>query len=190
MPFSTDTTWPAGLRTIFDICRRQFQPLGDQFCAPYIKLLTYCFGDSFDFFVAPPPGKHTYCETNTIFLVVFNARGHPVLMAEINDDTWGNTAALRLKAEDQMHQEYNTMLADCPLPPLWGLSLLGTSLRVYTGDVATGKMEPAFTDCPSSTPPHDLLEGAWNIDILSQEGFDKMKEIVEDITSNAALERA
>ncbi|KIL60254.1 hypothetical protein M378DRAFT_168267 [Amanita muscaria Koide BX008] len=80
------------------------------------------------------------------------------------------------------------MLHNCPLPRLWGLSLLGTSLRVYAGDVATGELEPVFIDRPSPSRilPRDFLEGGWNIDILSQEGFNKMKEIVKEIIRNAA----
>ncbi len=34
--------------------------------------------------------------------------------------------------------------------------------------------------------PNARLEGAWNLDILSQEGFDKMKEIVGDIMAESA----
>lgn len=53
MPFSTDTTWPAGLQRIFDVYRQvQYE---NRHFGPYTKLLTYCFGDSdsFDFFVGP-----------------------------------------------------------------------------------------------------------------------------------------
>ena len=57
-----------------------------------------------------------------------------MLMAEIKDDGWANKADLRFKANEQMRQWCNPMVGDCPLPRLWGLSLLGTSLRVYCGD--------------------------------------------------------
>jgi len=63
-------------------------------------------------------------------------------------------------------------------------SLLGTSLRVYVGHVATGELEPSLTNRPGSDVinlPRDLLEGGWDIDILSEEGFIEMKEIVGDI---------
>ncbi|KAM6491925.1 hypothetical protein JOM56_012563 [Amanita muscaria] len=202
MTFLTDATWPAGLHTIFDICRQEFPPLErveNRYYGPYTKLLTYCFPDSFDFFVAPqaPPSEFPFCDTvdSIVYLVVFDARRRPVLMAEIKDDGWANEAGLRLKADDQMRQRYDSMLRNCPLPRLWGLSLLGTSLRVYAGEVATGELEPAFVGRPSPSNrilPYDFLEGGWNlnIDILSQEGFNKMKEIVgEIIRSAAALER-
>ena len=116
---------------------------------------------------------------------------HPVLVAEIKDDSWADRADLRAEADDRMHQWVNAVLPDCRLPSVYGLSLLGTSLRVYVGNVATGKVEPALATCPSSgrNLPNDFLEGAWNIDILSDEGFTKMKEIVGDIVTNSlALE--
>jgi len=102
-----------------------------------------------------------------------------VPLAKIRDDTWVSEACARFKADDQMRQRYNAKAADCPLPRLYGLSLLGTYLRVHVRDGATGEIEPTFkfTNRPSpvQTLPDDFLEGAWNIDILSQEGFAKMK---------------
>ena len=92
-----------------------------------------------------------------------------------------------------MCQHHNAMAADCPLPRFYGLSLLGTSLRVYVHDVTTGEIEPTFTNHPSPvhTLPDDFLEGAWDIDIFSQGAFTKIKEIVGDIIANTrALERA
>ena len=193
MPLTTDTAWPAGLLKIFEICRHELQPLENRYHGPYLKLLTYCFDpDSFEFFVAPqiPPSEFPprYTVDPVVFLIVFDIQRRPVLMAEINDDCWAAGPESRLKEVEQMRQRYDSMLFDCPLPHLWGLSLLGTSLRVYRGDVVTGYVEPAFEirPDPSRTLPRNFLEGAWNIDILSQEGFAKMKEIVGDIVDKAA----
>ena len=139
MSFSTDTAWPQGLRTIFDICRQQREPLENRYYGPYDKLLNYCFGDSFQYFVAPqsPPSDLTLRDTVdfVVFLVVFNANRRPVLFAEIKDDGWAHRAGFRFNADDQIRRRYDMMLPNCPLPRLWGLSLLGTSLRVYCGKV-------------------------------------------------------
>jgi len=196
MPFTTDAAWPAGLLKIFEKCRQsrhELQPLENRYYGPYNKLLTYCFGpDTFEFFVAPqsppselsPPDYFEYI----VFLVVFDVQRRPVLLAEIKDDAWAIRPELRFKADDQIRQRYDSMLYDCPLPRLWGLSLLGTSLRVYCGDVVTRDLGPVFESRPSPgrTLPRKFLGEAWNIDILSQEGFDKMKEVVGDIVSNVA----
>ena len=190
MPFSTDTAWPQGLRSIFDICRQQREPLGNRYFGPYDKLLNYCFGDCFEYFVAPqsPPSDLTLRDTVGFFLVVFDANRHPVLIAEIKDDSWVHKADLRYSADDRIRRRYDAMLGDCPLPRLWGLSLLGTSLRVYSGIVATETIEPDFVPRPSPSRvlPRHFLEGAWDIDILSPEGFNKLKEIITDVLAAAA----
>ncbi|KAN0118110.1 hypothetical protein V8E52_005371 [Russula decolorans] len=161
---------------------------------PYDKLLNYCFGDSFQYFVAPqsPPSDLGLRDTVVfvVFLVVFDANRHPVLIAEVKDDAWAHKADLRYSADDQIRRRYDAMLGDCPLPRLWGLSLLGTSLRVYCGTVATETIEPDFVPLSRPSPrrilPRDFLEGAWDIDILSPEGFNKMKEIITDVLAAAA----
>ena len=94
-----------------------------------------------------------------------------------------------------MRQRFDTFTAACPLPRLWGLSLLGTSLRVYVCDIVTGEIEPPFIEATGPAPDYifnyDFLKGGWDADILSQEAFTKMKEIVRDLVFNAtALERA
>lgn len=54
---------------------------------------------------------------------------------------------------------------------------------MYCGDVRKESVVPAY-----QPRPHDeyivrssYLEGEWDLEILSKEGFDKMKEIVLDI---------
>jgi hypothetical protein len=64
--------------------------------------------------------------------------------------------------------------------------MLGTSLRVYCGTVATQAIIPDFMPRPDPdhTLPPDFLAGAWDINILSQEGFNG--EIITDILAAAA----
>jgi len=203
MSILTDASWPAGLRRIFDIFRREFQPREKRYHGSYTTLLAYCFGHNlFDFIVSldPPPLESVPYDADDFILsfIVFDAHcypARPVLIVEIRDDTWVNEARARFEADEQMRQRYNVMATDCPLPRFYGLSLLGTSLRVYVRDVATGEIEPTFTNLPSPvhTLPDDFLEGGWNVDIFFQEGFTtgKTKEIVGDIIANTrALKRA
>ena len=169
MPFTTDTAWPAGLLKIFETCRHGSQTSENRYYGPYNSLLTYCFGtdSTFEFFVAPqsaPDELDAPLQSFDfiVFLIVFDNQHRPVLMAEIKNDGWVNTAHLRFTAEEQMRQRYELMLGSCALPRLWGLSLLGTSLRVYCGDVATSDVQPAFADRPHPTRllPPNFLEGA------------------------------
>jgi hypothetical protein len=87
-----------------------------------------------------------------------------------------------------MRQRYDQMLPNCPIPHLYGLSLLGTSLRVYCGDKVTGKVTPHFIGRPNVDRilPPDFLGGQWDLDILSLDGLKKMQEIVAYIKAAAA----
>ena len=198
----TDATWHSGLQTTFKISRQE-QPQPDPPEARYYGAYNKLFSLYFDtispypphFMVAPnsPPLRLSLRNTDhpKVCFVVSDIRCRPVLVAEIKDDNWVDRADLRAEADDRIRQWVNAVLPDCRLPRVYGLSLLGTSLRVYVGNVATAEVEPAFATCPSPgrTPPNDFLEGAWNVDILSDEGVTKMKEIVGDIVTNSlALE--
>ncbi|KZT22800.1 hypothetical protein NEOLEDRAFT_1096965 [Neolentinus lepideus HHB14362 ss-1] len=187
--FSTDTHWPEGVLTIFRICSELDAPHESRYYGAYDKLLNYCFGNSFKYFVSPqraPAKSQDAAADFFIHLVVFNQHGRPVLIAEIKDDSWAQYyASRRFSADEQMRRRYDTVLPTCVLPRLWGLSLLGTSLRVYCGDAVTRVLTPEYEPHPD---PHRVLspgflEGEWDLDILSQGGFDKMKEIIADITS-------
>jgi len=112
-----------------------------------------------------------------------------VLFAEIKDNGWANKASFCFKADNQIHRQYDEMLSDCPLSHLWGLSLLSTFPCVYCRTIATWTIKPDFMPCPDpdlDLPP-DFLEGKWDIDILSPEGFNKMKEIITDVVAAAAV---
>ena len=116
-----------------------------------------------------------------------NQQQEPVLIAEIKDDGWAAEADKRQKADSQMRQRFDQMLRKCAIPRLYGLSLLGTSLRVCYGDKATGVVTREFVDRPDARRvlPPDFLEGQWGLDILSPEGFTKIKEIVAYIKEAA-----
>ncbi|KAI5990834.1 hypothetical protein F5J12DRAFT_862101 [Pisolithus orientalis] len=71
-------------------------------------------------------------------MVILNQGQKPVLVADIKNDKWADSADKRWIADIHTRQRYDQMLAECPIPELYGLSLLGTSLRVYRGVKATG----------------------------------------------------
>jgi hypothetical protein len=84
-----------------------------------------------------------------------------------------------------MRQRYDEMLHKCAIPHLYGLSLMGTSLRIYCGNKATRRISPTFIrrPDPNQVLRADFLEGQWNLDILSPDGFAKMQEIVAYINA-------
>jgi len=149
-PFQSDNAWPAGLITIFNHARAKRIGFENRYYGPYDKLLNYCFGESFTFYVAPqnPPrdDRHDVVDF-VVFLVVFDSNDKPVLIVEVKDDSW---AELRYRADEQMRNRFASMLDECPLPRPWGPSLLGTSARVYYGDTTSLDVHP-----PTMKRPHE-----------------------------------
>jgi len=183
----TDSTWPDGLLTIFQICRENRELLDTQYYGPYTKLLSYCFGKGFEFFVAPQNPQYDRWKDGiagpVVLLVVFDAKHRPVLFAEVWDDKWTEYDYGRFEADALMRQRLDEMNSECPVPRLWGMSLFGTSLRVYYCDIATGAVTPTFEEPLIPDTVLNFLEHGWDMDILSQEGFETMKEIVTNIVA-------
>ncbi|KAI9567858.1 hypothetical protein HD554DRAFT_2039258 [Boletus coccyginus] len=193
MPFSTDANWPQGLLDIFNVSRHRNKPFGSRYYGPYDRLFNYAIVEgSFTFFLSPQTAPDETSPRDTVdflvFMIVLNQNQQPVLVAEVKDDRWANEPNKRQKADAQIRQQYDQMLFNCPIPRLYGLSLLGTSLRIYCGDRDTGEVTPDFVGRPHehrALPPH-FLEGEWDLDILSPLGFAKMQEIVTYIKAEAA----
>jgi hypothetical protein len=192
MPFSTDLNWPLGLLDIFDISRNQNTSLESRYYGPYDRLFNYAVIEgSFTFFLAPQTAPDETSQRDVdfvVFMVVLNQEPKPVLIAEIKADRWANEPDKRQRADTQMRQRYDQMLVHCAFPRLYGLSLLGTSLRVYCGDKVTGEVTPHYVGRPHMDRilPPDFLEGQWDLDILSQDGLRKIQEIVAYIKAEAA----
>jgi hypothetical protein len=193
MPFSTDANWPQGLLDIFNVSRKPNTAIESRYYGPYDRLFNHAVIEgSFTSFLAPqiaPDETSPRDGVNfVIFMIVLNQDRKPVLIVEIKDDRWANEPDRRQRADTQMRQRYDQMLPSCPIPRLYGLSLLGTSLRVYCGDNVTGKVTPYFVGRPNVNRilPPDFLEGQWDLDILSLDGLKKMQEIVAYIKAEAA----
>ncbi|KAK2462527.1 hypothetical protein APHAL10511_005497 [Amanita phalloides] len=193
MPFSTDANWPPGLINIFNVSRNQNAPLESRYYGPYDRLFNYAVIEgSFTFFLAPQtsPDQNSArgAAGSVVFMVVLNQEQKPVLIAEIKDDKWANEPYMRQRADTLMRQRYDQILCHSPIPRLYGLSLLGTSLRVYCGDKATGVITPPFVGGPDAGRilPLNFLEGQWDLDILSLDGFNRIQEIVAYIKAESA----
>ncbi|KAH9989213.1 hypothetical protein BJV77DRAFT_1069655 [Russula vinacea] len=184
MPFSTDTKWPQGLLDIFETHRNQkYSPLEYPYFGPYIKLLDYAIvEDDFTFLITPQTTYHEGSPEDYVpgpfatFLVVMNQEHKPVLFAEIG---CANDAYGRQNADAQMRWRFYQLLEQYPIPRLYGLSLLGTSLCVYCTDKASGIITPDYVHDPGvDALPSNFLQGQWNLDILSPDGLTKMQEII------------
>ncbi|KAF8337875.1 uncharacterized protein EI90DRAFT_3040887 [Cantharellus anzutake] len=189
MPFSTDTSWPEFLLNFFEVVRQQNGSHRSRYPGPYNTLLNYSLTkESFTLLLCPQSTLDEILAHDPVDFVVFyvitTAQQKPVLIAEIKDDR-SDGLSTRLKADAQIRQRYDELLRHCPIPRLYGLSLLGTSLRIYCGHRDTGNITPRFVDRPCVLPP-DFLEGGWDLDILSPAGFNKMQEIVAYVKAEVA----
>ncbi|KAJ7222070.1 hypothetical protein B0H12DRAFT_1151308 [Mycena haematopus] len=190
MPFATDTTWPLALQDIFAVFRATNGPLENRYYGAYDKLLNYCFPD-FDFVVSPQaPSKDNDRDTvdSIVYLVVRDKKQRPLFLLEVKDDSHRDLPSLRQAADIQMRDRYNSLIYSCPIPTLYGLSAMGTNIRVYAGDVLNEDVRPALVPTsPTRIVGRDYLKKEWDLDLLSDEGFTKMKEIVTYITQQRAL---
>jgi hypothetical protein len=164
-------------------------PFESRYYAPYNTLLDYALRDvPFTFPVAPlkapPDDIFPYEEVPVYCLVVSNLEQKPVLFVDIKDDSWANEPYRRVLADFQIRKRYDQLMFNCPIPRLYGLSVLGTSLRVYCGDKATEQLTPDFVDRPNVLPSN-FLEGEWGLDILSPDGLKKMQDIFAYIKAEA-----
>jgi hypothetical protein len=189
MPFSTDTKWPQGLLNIFEIYRDGKHSRRD--VGHYNGLSNYAIGGDFTFFVDSHPAYNVTLPDYSIpwpfstLLVVKTQERQSVLFAEIIRDEWANDTYCRESAHAQMCRRLNQILPDCPIPRLYGLSLLRTSLCIYCADTVTRRItchsipdtHHTLHNPDVDILPSDYLQGHWNIDILSPEGLTKMQEI-------------
>ncbi|KAK7015230.1 hypothetical protein R3P38DRAFT_3400414 [Favolaschia claudopus] len=168
---------------IFDIARTSHGSFENRYYGAYTKLLTYCFGEGFDFVVAPqaPPNSQSRETVDFIvYFIVFDAaQQRPVFLIEVKDDEHNTIPTKRNAADEQMRGRYDELLRGCPIPLLYGLSVLGTCMRVYCGNKVHKTVMPSFVETdPRFVLPDDYLEGEWSVDILSPPGFSEMKRIV------------
>lgn len=194
MPIATDPHWPAGLLRLFN-AKRQYAAdsrLENRYYGPYNMLFGYCFEhNDYRYCVAPqsppdPDGRET--ADFLVFLIIYDDESQPVCIVEVKDDHHIKHASKRAAADQQMRSRYDFLLEQCPLPRLWGISLLGTSMRIYCGDTQTGVISPApqQRDHPAAVFPTDFLDD-WKVNILSPEGFAKIKAIIKDINEHAPI---
>jgi hypothetical protein len=189
--FQTADQWPEGLINIFELARAASLNRENHCCGAYNKLLTYCFpADDFHYFVSPlylPASVSLDTVAFVICLVVYNHGGKPVLFVEVKDDFWAASPGLRVKADGQIREKFDELLHECPLPELWAISVLGTSMRIYRGTKATLELHPLRVPRPHEdlVLSSNFLANEWQNDILSQAGFQAVKNIVADIKEAA-----
>jgi hypothetical protein len=184
----TTITWLNDISNMITSAHTELPAYENRYYEPYNMLLVYCFFDipiQTPLRIAPQKAPYPYSHDLVDFVISSPATG-PVLFLKIKDDSWATSPDRRLKADTQMRQRFKDMSRHCRVPLLWGLSLLGTRLRVYVCDIAHRQVTPPLTQRPSPylCLPQDFLADGWNVEVTSQEGFESVRDVVADIVAN------
>ncbi|KIY63237.1 hypothetical protein CYLTODRAFT_426283 [Cylindrobasidium torrendii FP15055 ss-10] len=172
MSFDGTTSWPTGFAEMFNTIHNSSSD-DRRYYAAYNKLLNWMF-PSWDFLVSPH-------HESPDLLVVIN-HGKPMLFISVKSERWVSNAGTRMRADALVRQHYFDMLGECPSPVLWGVSALGTNIRLYQGRTNENIIAPRYDSSMTQNHlPRDYLETAWELDLLSQEGFNAMKNIAAKI---------
>ena len=185
MSFTSDTEWPRVLQRLFEVLKEgpTYLTKESRYYAGYNSMLHHCFRDPSRYTIAPqtaPPAAPRVAIDYMALLVAFDKNFKPVLFVGVKDDNWLLKPSSREVADSQMRQCYDKLVGDCPLTKLYGISFIGTKMRVYAGNVATNELTPPeipHLDVDRELPA-DYLEGGWPLDVLSPEGFAKMQEVI------------
>jgi len=142
--------------------------------------------------------------------------GYPVLVLQVKPDDWAGEPMRRREADREMRRRFGELMpfvgeggdGGGGVQRLWGVSLLGTGMRVYCceNEDASGKASEEGKkkekakekegsmeiDIDIKPPlvrrhswdhalPSDSLEGEWGVELLSLKGLEEMQRIVGDI---------
>lgn len=154
---------------------------------PYNTLLFYLFPPSERFMISPQwrgAADRRSIDFTTLFIVERNR--HPVFFLEVKPARHFGSGSARALADQQMRERVDILRETQPLPTLYGVSVLGTRLALYTYTAATRVLDP-----PRILPdPYVFTDSApaarWGIDILSEEGVALMKDVANRIKEMTA----
>jgi len=185
--FGTDTEWPQGVLKHFRGLEAQ-AGLESRYYGPYDFLLNYVTEYSEDYEIAPQTsvvGRGHDAVDFVMWYVVRDSNKRIVLLLEVKDDSWIERPSTRLGADDQMRERIDGLIDNSSLNPrVYGISVLGTRAAVYVLDTRSSDVRPKRADRgdTSRALARDFLAQHWSLDILSQAGFDRVKDIMRDIS--------
>ena len=184
--FDNDREWPEGVLKHFQHLVTQ-RGVESRYYGPYNFMLSYVTGFSEDYEVAPQTSVVGLGDDRVDFVVwyvVRDAARRVLLIVEVKDDSQAATPSTRDRADVQMRARFRDLSsAETLNPRVYGISLLGTRMTVYTLDTVSGAMDPEAPQRGNRSHmlPRDYMADWWDKDILSQSGFDAMKRIMADV---------
>jgi len=182
-----DTEWP-------DYISLHFQGVGgagtveSRYYGPYNTLLSYIMGRPDKYQVAPQTSMVRVGRDAVDFVlwyIVTDSADKVVMVVEVKDGASANSPERRLSADVQMRYRFNTLVGRPATERVYGISALGTGIRTYMLDRPTRLITPGAVRRPDEDHvlPGDFLAGWWDMDVLSQVAFDRLRLVMEDIDS-------
>jgi hypothetical protein len=178
-------TWPAAILEGFASIPVTSTRESDYY-APYNGLLNHLFPISEDYLVSPQhiePDDRDAIDMAVLYMVERHRK--VVFFLEIKPATHIMHMSTRAMADTQMRRRYKKLFEDS-IPILHGVSALGTRLCFYELDRDTRRVRPPSIaedpECITDTAP----AGRWDTDILTQEGEERIKAVVDSAKSIAS----
>lgn len=108
------------------------------------QLMAYCFLQDLENlnFMVTPDFIYEPDTAPTLRLVISDNDYRPFCFAIVKDESWAKDAELRYRADRQIREEYAYMFQRSPISRPWGISFLGTSIRIYSGKTESCEVNP------------------------------------------------
>ncbi|KIJ24786.1 hypothetical protein M422DRAFT_39007 [Sphaerobolus stellatus SS14] len=153
-----------------------------EYYGPYNGLLFELFPSPEHFMIVPQYKRPRYPQSadfSTIFTV--QHRKQPVFFIEIKPSGHIRKLSERVSADQQMRERFDALSDEVNIPTLYGVSVLGTKLCVYTYETETSKLTPGEIERDPKYVTDRAPAGRWNLDIMESGGEQRMREIVAHV---------
>ena len=174
--------WPQEIILFFDLAKLHGDTDQSRFYGPYNALLNYLFPTKDKFMVVPQwkrPEQSKATDFTTIFVVRHDE--HPVFFLEVKASNYIQRASTRQAADQQMRERYYGLFDDTKIKVLYGLSAIGTKLCFYTWVRETRIVQPKAIPLDPDFPIDTAPENRWNLDLLTAEGEEKLRQVIAHI---------
>ena len=166
--------------------RKQFAlalPQGEfdesKFYGPYNGLLNDLFLKREDFMVVPVYKPSEYAKASVCFIVRHNE--HPVLFLEIKPSGHIQHNYSREAADLQIRERFRILFDDVEVPILYGVSAIGTKLRIYTWVKETRRISPNAVPIDPDVASDTAPAARWGLELLTASGEERLRGVVGHI---------
>ena len=110
----------------------------------------------------------------------------PIFFLEIKPLLHTNNISSRVSADTWMRARFRALYKATPTPRLHGVSAMGQRLAFYCMDKAMGHVIPNYVALSTKYVTDTIPAERWETDITTEEGYQKLMEVVNDVKQMAA----